>query len=195
MKTKLYFFALLITTATAAQISNLGDEPLDVTLYQIGVANGGYESAKSSPYLNERFLPVKINTFEKTQLIRLNVVDNTIEITLKDGKIGLLNLSIDYQLNFVDESSKMYETKTFIDDLGKEARSFFEALKATDNYSLYVKERKTFMPAKKASSYSDASPAQFLKVHNTFYIMDFKSKSSTLFELPLKKKKFLAFLG
>jgi hypothetical protein len=152
-----------------------------------------YNSPEGSPYLNEEFVPAKINNITDTQLVRFDAVLGNVEVMITGSKVVALDNSKLYIISLVDRSNKVYKTLEYVDLDGIENTSFFELLDSTLNYKLYLKENKKFVKKVKAQGYAEEIPAQFKKVKSEFYVTDFKSQSDQLLYIPQKLKPFTEF--
>ena len=152
-----------------------------------------YNSPEGSPYLNEEFVPAKINNISDTQLVRFDAVLGNVEVMITGSKVVALDNSKTYAISLVDGSNKVYKTLEYTDVDGNENNSFFELLDSTLNYKLYLKENKKFFKKVKAQGYAEEIPAQFKKVKSDFYVTDFKSQSDRLIYIPHKLKPFTEF--
>ncbi|MGB5819464.1 MAG: hypothetical protein WBG90_08245 [Saonia sp.] len=192
---KLIFLSLYsLSLSISAQIQQINNGSFNELIFFVGISNPEYDNAEGSRYLDKEFVLAKINDIKKAQLIRFNVVENSIEVMKEGGKIMYLSQSHPYTIKLLGGSNKVYETKPYIDDNGAKNTSFFEKVHVDERYTLYRKERIKYVPKKIAkSSYDQDVPAKFVNVNDHFYMTDFKSKSSELIEIPRKKKSFLNF--
>ncbi|MFS4493860.1 hypothetical protein [Maribacter sp. 2308TA10-17] len=181
----------LISISASAQIQQTNNGSLNELVYYVGTNTKKYDDeAEGLRYLTEQFTPATINGITETQLVRFNVVENTIEIKDENNKVLTLSQSYDYTVKLLDGSNKTYETHSFIDENGNKSITFFEKLYGNENFRLYLKERIIYIPAKKStSSYEQDVPGKFKKGNTIFHITDFISNSSILIEVPKKGKK------
>lgn len=152
-----------------------------------------YNSPEGSPYLNEEFVPAKINNITDTQLVRFDAVLGNVEVMITKSKVVTIENSKLYTISLMDGSNKVYKTLKYADANGNENTSFFELLDSTLIYKLYLKENKRFFKKVKAQGYAEEKPAQFKKVKSEFYVTDFKSQSERLLYIPQKLKPFTEF--
>ncbi|MGB5387050.1 MAG: hypothetical protein WBN20_09725 [Eudoraea sp.] len=152
-----------------------------------------YNSPEGSPYLNEEFVPAKINNIADTQLVRFDAVLGNVEVMITESKVVTIENSKPYTISLMDGSNKVYKTLKYADLNGNENNSFFELLDSTLIYKLYLKENKRFFKKVKAQGYAEEKPAQFKKVKSEFYVTDFKSQSERLLYIPQKLKPFTEF--
>lgn len=188
-----WIFLLAVFTIAIAEaqiVQNAGTESLYELTFYVKSNNTLYDDeAKGSRYLNEKFVPAKINAVKETQLVRFNVVENTIEIKGENDAILTLSKSYAYSIALLDGSNTTYETHSYITQDGKKEVSFFEKIYTTELYALYLKERIIYNPGKKAkSSYEQDTPGKFLKGNTIFYVADLTSKKEGLLTIPKKKK-------
>lgn len=195
MKTYLLLIFSLTIFFASAQLQQVNNGSIDDLVFFVSTNNKIYDKeAKGSRYLNEEFIPARINTIKEVQLIRFNAVENTIEMKDSENKILTLSKSYDYSIKLLDSSNKLYETHSYINKDGAKAISFFEKIHTTEKYALYVKERVIYIPGKKAtSSYEQDIPGKFKKGNTIFYVTNLNPKKKGLIEVP-KKKKNLSIL-
>lgn len=175
-----------------AQIVQPRNDSFNELVFFVGTNNPLYNGAEGSRYLNEEFVPARINDIKETQLVRFNVVENTIEIKESSGNVLSLSKSHKYVIKLLDGSNSHYETLAYKDEDGKTATTFFEKLHETKDFSLFLKERIKFIPAKpEKSSYEKAVPAKFIKGNKIFYVIGFPNNPNGMTALPGKRKSFL----
>ncbi|MEX0291330.1 MAG: hypothetical protein AB3N14_19660 [Flavobacteriaceae bacterium] len=196
MKNVILFIMLLAGSSLAAQIQNVQNQTLQDLQYYVRTNNPAYAAAEGSRYLQDDFVPAKINGILKTQLVRFNVPDNVVEVKKIDGEIMALSFSEGYIIRLQDGSGKIYETQSVINEDDKKETTFLELKYQDDNFKLYLKENINFTAAKKArSGYEPAKPAKFTKGVNTYYVLGVPSGSKAIIALPKKKKNFYQFFG
>ncbi len=143
-----------------------------------------------TPYLNNEFAPAKINNLKKTQFIRYNSLNHIFEVKTSQDKTIMLDLEYDYKIKLLDGSNKVYHSAWYY-AAGSKIKSFFEVLKETPEYVLYRQEQKKYVKAQEESSYQKKLPARIVNKEPRYFISNFKNKSSTIIELPKKRKAFL----
>lgn len=196
MKNILVNIIFLICFAGFAQIQNQQLNRLSDLEFYVRTNNPSYSTAEGSRYLNEAFLPAKINGIQKTQLLRFNVPDNIVEVKNSKNEIMALSFKKGYTIKILDGLFKVYETHEYLDKDGKKQTTFFEKLYEEGNFKLYLKENIKFIPAKKAKSgYEPAKPATFSKENDTFYTSGFNSDGELLTSLPKKRKQLIPLFG
>ena len=180
---------LFVGTSAYAQIQQVNNGHFDELVFYVGTNTAEYDDeAEGSPYLNEKFIPARINGIEETQFVRFNAVENTIELKDED-KVLTLSKSYDYVIQLLDSSEKRYETHSFINEDGTTGSSYFEKLHSSDKFALFLKERIIYTPSKKAkSSYEQDVPGKFKKGNTIFYVTDLGLTNDSLLEIPKKKK-------
>lgn len=124
----LLFFLMALNLVAVAQSNENMNKPLDVIIASVNSNNPKYNAVEGSPYLNEEFLPVKIVNVHNTRLVRLNAVDNTIEIKTDGNEVGTLNQSEKYIISFLDGSEKKYEIHLYTNEYGTIKTTFFEVV-------------------------------------------------------------------
>ncbi|TAI48158.1 hypothetical protein [Flagellimonas allohymeniacidonis] len=184
--------AFLFSLVGFAQIANPNQDSFNELAFFVGINNSIYDDAKGSRYLNDEFLPAKINNLDKVYPVRFNVVENTIEVKNDDGTVMSLDKSMNYIVRLMDGSYKFYEDNTYITENGRKEKSFFEKIHRSENYELFLKERIKFIPKKPSkSSYEPEVPAKFQKQEDKYYVKQLDTESGDLIEIPQKKKAFL----
>lgn len=177
--------------AQAVQVIN---EPMDMIVYLVNLKNTGYADVEGSPYAEEEFRPATIGGETKTRFIRLNIVDEVVEVK-EEGKVLQLRLREDLHLQFPNGPKEEMIVKTHPDAEGRSKLMVFKKLRSVAGHTLYLKQRKKFIPKKPKEAFQESAKAQFIDLPDAYYITDFKSNTSNLLELPRKKKAFLAFFG
>lgn len=168
--------------------NDLGDTFFVPNLYKTK-----YDSPEGSPYLNEEFVPAKINNIAETQLVRFDATLGKVEVMITRDKVVALDNSKPYTISLIDGSNKVYKTFKYKDEYGNEKTSFFELLDSSLSYKLYLKENKRFYKKVKAQGYAEEEPAHFKKIKSEFYVTDFKNQSERLLFIPQKLKPFTEF--
>ena len=192
MRRTFLVIALLFSWVGFTQIANPNQDSFNELAFFVGINNTLYDDAKGSRYLNDEFLPAKINNLDKVYPVRFNVVENTIEVKNDDGTVMSLDKSMNYIVRLMDGSYKLYEDNNYITENGKKEKSFFEKIHKADNYVLFLKERIKFIPKKPSkSSYEPEVPAKFQKQEDKYYVKNLNDESGDLIEIPTKKKAFL----
>ena len=154
-----------------------------------------YDVQEGSPYLNESFVPAKIEGIEKTQLVRFDATEGQVEVMVSEDQVVVLDHSKKYAITLLDGAKKRYEILEYITPGGEVRALFFEVLESNDQFSLYLKEEKKFYKKEKAQGYAREKPARFEKLRDAYYVSDFKTQSDRLLPVPTKMKSFIAFLG
>lgn len=179
-------------------ISIFSQEVLEIkgNIVEIGifteVQNDGLSNIEGTPYLNNEFVPAKINDFKKTQLIRINSLNQIFEVKTTHDKTIMLDLKYDYKIQLLDGSNRIYHSAYYFNASSK-IKSFFEVLKKTNQYVLYQQEQKKYVKAQEEGSYQKKLPARIVDQEPRYFISDFKDKSENIIELPHKRKAFLRF--
>ena len=196
MKNYLLLTLLLICSCLGAQINNGNVNSLSDLQYYVRTNNPSYSTAEGSRYLNDEFLPARINGIQQTQLVRFNVPDNIVEVKKSNNEIMGLSISPGYVIKLQDGSSKIYETHSYLNKEDKTETTFFEKIYEKGSFKLYLKENIKFTEAKPAKSgYEPAKPAKFSKGNDTFYVMGFGGTENTMTALPKKRKALMEIFG
>nr|WP_298997582.1 hypothetical protein [uncultured Allomuricauda sp.] len=193
MKKLLFLITVVLSFSVQSQIATRNNDSFNELVFFVGTNNPLYNGAQGSRYLNEEFVPAKINDFEKVYPVRFNVVENVIEVKQNDGAIISLDKDTDYVVRLMDGSYKLYEDNFYLTEEGKEEKTFFQKVHKADGYELFLKERIKFIEKKPSkSSYEPEVPAKFLKLNDKYYVKDLREESKgVLIEVPQKKKTFL----
>lgn len=192
------FFLLLLflqVTSLSSQILEISDKSLDAAVFTVNLMNRNYDSAIGTPYINDEFLPAKINNSTVTQLVRFNCTDDEVEVMQKNNKILLLDLEKNQKIALSDGSERVYHIYKFRDEKNKSQVTFLELIKEAKPYRLYKKERKRYIPNQNAEGYREATPEEFVSIRDIYFITDFISNNDGLLEIPVKKKNFFSFFG
>ena len=179
---------MIIGFTSFAQVelrTQLGDVYYDKNMYK-----KKYNAPEGSPYLNDDFTPAQINDIEETQFVRFNAYEGKIEVNVSADQVVELDGADAYVILLKDGSGKVYETHSYIDSKGQVKYSFFEKVKATEKYTLYIKEQIKYSKAVKAEAYKEAQPASFKKEGSKFFVNDLWKGSEDLVELPQRTKTF-----
>ena len=182
------FVLLLIVNGSFAQElrTQFGDVYYDVNMHR-----GQYDGTLGSPYLNEAFMPCKINEIKETQWVRFNAYNGTVEVKISGTKVVLLGDSIAYIIKLEDGSGKIYHTRNFYDSKGILDNSFFQLIHQSEGYDLFLREKIRYNKAVKAEGYKDAEPASFKPVGGEYFVTDLWEKTPRLVLLPKKMSSFL----
>ncbi|MBS9461671.1 hypothetical protein KIM67_04565 [Flagellimonas sp. 389] len=179
------------------QVTQPGTAQLNELEFFIQLNNPKYDGVEGSKYLFEEFVPAKINTIQKSYLVRFDILENTIEVKKDKDEIIGLSKKTDYTIKLLDGSERIFETKTFSDKNGYSVKGIFEQLYADDFFILFGKSRIKFQKAKPMkSSYEQAVPAKFVPLADAFYVFFLKGeKSGKMVRIPQKKKELKSFFG
>lgn len=143
--------------------------------------------AEGSPYVNEEYLPVKVNGQDIIYSGRYNAYSDEMEImTMESDSPIALDLRIDYTVTFVN-NNKTYKTVSHPNPKGKMVKGFLVHVHSTENFNLFKKENVKFqdkIPAK--SSYQSEKPAKFIKDDDVYYL---QFKNGEVKMIPNKRKE------
>ena len=187
---------LLFGYTSQAQIAQNNIGSFDDISFFVNVNNPKYNNAEGSRYLNDEFIPAKINDIEKLYPVRFDLVDNIMEFKENDQEIMGISPTQEYRIQFTNGSNRVFVSKTIIGETGDLQRLFLEEIQVNPEYSLYKRQRTKFQPAKPAkSSYEPEIPAVFKKMNDMFYV-DYPDDSiDYLLLFPKNKKKVKTFFG
>ncbi|MGY8915390.1 MAG: hypothetical protein ACKVJF_09975, partial [Flavobacteriales bacterium] len=189
MKHFLILGFLLLNLTVSAQIELRGD--LGDVYYTKDLYKTKYNSPAGSPYLNENFIPAKINDINETKLVRFDAFEDRVEVMVDENKVVILPDTQTFTISLLDGSDKIFETKSYQDEKGNLKTSFFELIAKQENYRLYLKEKIEFTKAVKAQGYQESQPAMFKKQKETYFITDFNGQTDQLLKIPYKSRSFL----
>ncbi|MGB5238340.1 MAG: hypothetical protein WBN59_11970 [Flavobacteriaceae bacterium] len=183
----LIFTGFIIDGSFAQELrTQFGDVYYDVNMHR-----GQYNGTLGSPYLNEVFVPCKINEIPETQLARFNAYNGTVEVKISKTKVVLLGDAVTYIIRLNDGSGKTYYTGNYYDSKGELKNSFFELIHESDAFDLYLKEKIKYNKAVKAEGYKDAEPPSFKKADGSYFITDLWEKTPRLVLLPKRTSAFM----
>ena len=194
MKKIVQIYYLLFATLLGAQTQNLSGDIMDTSAYLESLTNPIYDDIEGSPYLQETFVPARINGAEETKFVRFNAFDNAIEVNLGNGQMIILDKRTTYLFEVLDGSNRVYQTLTYRNDEDQIGMGFFERIYVDEMFALYLKERvKLVRGVKDQQAYGGDRPDKFLKVNDIYFISNFRSKTPDLLEVPRKRKDFFRF--
>lgn len=191
MKKLVHIFPLLFVSVLCSQKQDVSGDIMDTSAYLENLTNPIYDEIQGSPYLQETFVPAKINDGTETKFVRFNPVDNTIEINLGNSQMMTLSKTTTYLIELLDGSNKVYQTLSYLNEGGQKDISFFEKIHEEEFFTLYLKERiKLVRGVKDQQAYGGEKPDRFLKVNDVYYITNFRDKTPDILVIPRKKKDF-----
>ncbi|MEL7271335.1 MAG: hypothetical protein AAGL34_17320 [Bacteroidota bacterium] len=179
-----FFFISILGFSQGQYLENLGSR-YGVSDSKLGLITD-YEG---SPYLNDEFVPAKVEGLNTTQLVRFNAYDDEMEIRVDGNKVYKLPNPKSVRVVLLDDSRKVYLLDTYPRDEGVEQQGFFELIHEGEGFLLLLKERMKFLREVKAEAYQKAEPARFKKAKEVFYIK--QSNFDEYQEVPSKQKAFL----
>lgn len=188
MKRLLLIGFLLIYQMTFGQqrlLSEFGNDYYSPDLYY-----NKYDAPEGSPYLDDTFLPARINDIKETQLVRLDAYEGRVEVKLSPSRVVILDSETYYLIALNDGSDRVFETLGYLDNKGESKYSFFERMYEGDNYKLYRREIAKYFKEEKAQGYQEAKPARFKLTDKVFYIKHNPEASAKLVEIPDRLKDF-----
>jgi len=189
------FVACVVVFFASGQTTPSSDSSFNELVFFVNSNNKLYQDVEGSRYLDDQFVPVKIDSISGTRFVRFNVVENAIEIKT-DGKIGRLSLNESYVLRLQDGSNRIFSTQTYTDDEVETGVSFFENVHNEKLFSIYLKEKIKYVAAvPEKSSYEPAKPANFLRGFEAFYLKKSEPTDMPLQEIPRRKKQFYKLFG
>lgn len=179
---------------TMAQAVSVVNEPVDRIVYLVNLNQTAYADVEGSPYAEEEFRAMTIEGEERTRFIRVNVVDEIVEVR-EGGVIKQLRLREGMRMTHGKHPKKELVVETALDDEGTPRVIVVEKVKEMNGHTLYVKKRKRYIPKKQKEAFQKSTVARFIDLPDALYITNFKSGTSELLELPRRKKAFLNFFG
>lgn len=156
---------------------------------------------EGSAYVNDKFLPARIEGVEGIYLLRYNNVNDDIEYQKDADKIFVLNKSEQkYDITFVGTKNKM-RVYDYVDYYGNQTTGFLSEIYSS-KISLLKKEKINYIPEKyPKNGYDVLAPAHFERVKDEYYIMEgdkivsFPKNKKALIEMyPKKEEEINSFL-
>ncbi len=195
---RLSVFSLFFTLAAFGQIvqNQNNSASLNDLSFFVNLNNTKYTDAEGSRYINDKFIPAKINQNSKLYPVRFDAVENIMEFKENDNEIKGISPTRDYRITLSDGSKRIYTSNTVISESGDLQRLFLEEVKTSQKYSLYRQERIKFFPGKPAkSSYEPEVPPVFKKLNDVFLVDYPGDDIDYLLIIPKNKKKAKTFFG
>jgi len=159
-----------------------------VTDQQIIRANkSDIKNVKGSPYINPKFLPVRVDKLDGKQLFaRYNAFNDEIEIKKENSTINfVLNKKSKFSKIEFLSSKIIFESHNYIEN-GKNKRGYLAQLNTKGRSLLLKKQSISFIDAKPSKTgYDQGTPAQFKKAKDKYFI---KIDNGNPVELPKNKK-------
>ncbi len=144
---------------------------------------------EGSPYLDEEFIPAKVEGFEKTQLVRFNAYEGKVELKLPGNKVYVLPESKSQSIVLLGENRRTYITDNFTDSKGDKVHGFLELMHSGESFELYVRESIRFFKKIEAEGYQKEVPPRFKKGKDAYYLKTVDTDGYML--IPSKQKAFL----
>jgi len=193
MKLALFIILSFLALSLSAQEAEIQGNSIEIGAYQVNNTNklSGVK-IKGSPYSNEVYVPAKVNDIKKTHAIRLNIVTNSLEVKISDSKSIILDSNNNFDIQLVDGSNRKFKTIAYPDENLEPMKAVLEVIAAKENYTLYKRERKIFVEARKGGTYTDKKPAEYVSIPPIYYIAFEKNQAMGLVEISRKKKNFFA---
>lgn len=193
LKSLLIFTLFILGTCLSAQVVQVNGNTLEIGMLLLEDVNKNLdENVEGSPYINEEYIPAKINEIKKTHFVRLNAIDHTLEVKVATNKKVILNTKNEFNIQILDGSRRRYTTVSCPNKNGQRINVILEIVSENYRYSLYKKERKKFVKAQKGSTYTDKKSAKYVLLPPIYYVTSITKESSEVIEIPSKRKNFLA---
>ncbi len=185
-------FCFLLTNIFA-QVVEVKDNTLEIGAIQLEDVNKlTNENAKGSPYSIDKYIPAKVNEIKKTHFVRLNTVNNSLEVKIRPNKIIVLDPTNDFNIQFLDGSNRRFTSVEYPDENSKRVKAILEVISENENYTLYKRERKIFVEPRKGGTYTEKKPAEYVNLPSIYYASNITNKLTEVVEIPRKKKNFFA---
>ncbi|WP_179353106.1 hypothetical protein [Winogradskyella vidalii] len=188
----------IITITTLLFISSMSIMAQNVTWGENFASRGlitvfnNNTSVQGSPYLEEEFLPAKIQIGDESKVygVRYNAYDDIIELKNEsDETIGLNESISNVSIAFL-KNNKLYRPYKYINpdnDTVNNKKGYFVVEDDTGEKPLLLKEKVVFIEAKEPKSgYDDVKPAKFKRMNDEFYTLN---NEGVAVNLPKNKKK------
>lgn len=194
MKKALYFIllALLTCNASFSQDSPSGyNDQLSASGSMLTAKKASRNTIKigGTPYINEKFLPIKISGQEDKDFQgRYNGYNGDMEVLdVSKGTVFVLNRYLtNYDVEFIG-LNKIYRCYKFKSDDGKPINGFFIKLSENNGIGLLKKENvKFFKEVKAVSTYDKARDAKYKRGNDQYFI---KIHDNNAVELSRNKKE------
>ncbi|MDV6170264.1 hypothetical protein R1T16_17650 [Flavobacterium sp. DG1-102-2] len=202
MKNLNLFYTAAFAFASVAATAQIQQTPVHGGGNQIILSKEKSQAATGSMFANDKFMPARISSYDKTVLVRYNAYSDHFELsdplagtnsilpTQKDVTITLTSTGTQYSL-------QQYKTK---DD--EEKTGYLSIVSDKPNVKIFKRERIHLQPEVfPANSYSTYKPANYKKLDNEFYIslkgadaVYFSSKKELAKLVPAKSKEVLEFI-
>jgi hypothetical protein len=180
-------------TGLSAQVVEVKDNTLEIGAIQLEDVNKlTNEKTKGSPYSIDTYIPAKVNEIKKTHFVRLNTVNNTLEVKISQKKIIVLDPKNDFNIQFLDGSNRKFTSVEYPDENSKRVKAILEVISENENYTLYKRERKIFVEIRKGGTYTEKKPAEYVNLPAIYYASNITNQSTEVVEIPRKKKNFFA---
>ena len=192
MKILTITFCFLLTNLSA-QVVEIKDNTLEIGVIQLEDVNKSRrENTKGSPYNIDKYIPARVNEIKKTHFVRLNAENNSLEVKISSIKIIVLDPAKDFNIHFLDGSNRKFTTVAYPVENAKRVKAILEVISENENYTLYKRERKKFIEARKGGTYTDKKPAEYVNLPAIYYVSNIANQSTGVVEIPRKKKSFFA---
>lgn len=193
VKYLLNLFLFILVTSLSAQVVQVNNNTLEIGTLQLEEVNKGLDkNVEGSPYISDTFIPAKINAIKKTHFVRLNAIHSTLEVKIATNKIVVLNTKNNFDIQLLDGSRRRYTSVNCTNENGKMVNAILEVISENAKYSLYKKEQKKFIKAKKGGAYTDKESSRYVIAPSIYYLSAIKKGTIKVIEIPSKKKKFFA---
>ncbi|MEM9077871.1 MAG: hypothetical protein AAGC43_12575 [Bacteroidota bacterium] len=198
MKSFCYTLLFLVLTGISLKAQNLQVD--DTSLYEVSffvdVNNPKYKNVEGSKYIDETFVPAKINNLNKLYPVRFDVVNNVMEFKENNQEIRGVSPTRDHRIVLSNRTKTVFVSNTIMNEAGNLQRVFLEEILVKKAYTLYTRKRKQFQAAKPAKSgYESAIPAAFKEQNDSYYIDFVNDNIEHLLQIPKSKKKLKTFFG
>jgi hypothetical protein len=151
----------------------------------------GFESSatiEGSAYVNDKFLPARIEGVEGVHLLRYNAANDDIEYQKEDDKIFVLNKSDKkYDISFIGTKNAL-RVYDYTNTYGDSVKGFLNELYAS-KISLLKREKIKYVAEKyPKNGYDNLVPAHFERENDQYYIKD----GERIVAFPKNKKYLIA---
>lgn len=179
---KMLFFLLISISAYAQDV--LDQDLIRGTVFKSFDLGGG--ALVGTPYINEEFLPAKINDGKVLYFMRYDAYTNQMEAQQEDG-IYLAPMSYNVTINFTT-TDKTYQVFDYFVD-GEFTTEFFVVLTKGRHKLLVLEDVKFFEGVKTRSTLKEDTPPTLKRVTDKFFV---SQADHNAVELPRKKNDFLS---
>ncbi|MNK11006.1 hypothetical protein D3C87_290410 [compost metagenome] len=200
-KTNLIYTTAFAFTSILAS-AQVNQTPIHSGGGQITVMKEKSQAATGSMFINDKHMPAKLSSDNKTVLLRYNAYADNFEISNPQAQtINVLPKEKDVVITFVSTGEE-YSLQQYKTEKGETVEGYLNIVSETPNVKFFKRERVYLQPESfPASSYQTYKPANYKKASDEFYVkikdqdaVYFSSKKELAKLVPAKSKEILDFI-